>query len=85
MLVLCTGLLFGATGCYVTSKKDNGKHKGWYKNTNNPHSPKSKKNKGKPHTLIQEGNQIFCFQESDGVTIPDVYNNRVSVAKAINP
>jgi hypothetical protein len=25
----------------VLHKKDNGKHKGWYKNPNNPHHPNS--------------------------------------------
>jgi ABC-type oligopeptide transport system substrate-binding subunit len=33
--------LLSQTSCIVFSKKDNGKHKGWYKNTNNPHHPNS--------------------------------------------
>jgi len=37
MLVLIIGLLFGASSCTVFFSKDNGNHKGWYKNTNNPH------------------------------------------------
>lgn len=37
-LVLSTGLMIGANSC-VIHKKDNGKHKGWYKNPNNPHHP----------------------------------------------
>jgi ABC-type oligopeptide transport system substrate-binding subunit len=39
--LLCMGLLFGATSCVVFSKHDNGKHKGWVKNSNNPHHPNS--------------------------------------------
>ena len=41
MLVLSFSLLFGATSCVVVYKTDNGKHKGWYKNRNNPHHPNS--------------------------------------------
>lgn len=33
-------ILFG-TSCVVVEKHDNGKHKGWYKNSNNPHHPNS--------------------------------------------
>jgi hypothetical protein len=40
-LLLCMGLLFSSTSCVVLVKKDNGKHKGWYKNPNNPHNPYS--------------------------------------------
>ncbi len=29
------------TSCVTYQKKDNGKHKGWYKNPNNPHHPNS--------------------------------------------
>lgn len=50
ILVLCTGLLLNATSCLVFVNKDNGKHKGWYKNPNNPHHPNSTnpgKSKGK--------------------------------------
>jgi hypothetical protein len=42
-LVLCIGFLFSVTSCVVFVKKDNGEHKGWYKNTNNPHNPHSTK------------------------------------------
>lgn len=32
--------LFSTTSCVVfLEKKDNGKHKGWYKNPKNPHHP----------------------------------------------
>jgi hypothetical protein len=34
------------TSCVMhvhTPRRDNGKHKGWYKNKNNPHHPASKK------------------------------------------
>jgi ABC-type oligopeptide transport system substrate-binding subunit len=36
-LILCMGLLISSTSCSVHFAKDNGKHKGWYKNSNNPH------------------------------------------------
>jgi hypothetical protein len=37
VLVCCMGLLFGSTACAVYVKKDQGNHRGWYKNSNNPH------------------------------------------------
>jgi len=45
---LCLYLLLSQS-CRVYVQKDNGKHKGWFKNSNNPHNPghgagKSKKN-----------------------------------------
>ncbi|SFC24569.1 hypothetical protein SAMN05421780_1044 [Flexibacter flexilis DSM 6793] len=46
-LFLCSSLLFSMSSCLVSSthttvvKKDSGKHKGWYKNSNNPHHPHS--------------------------------------------
>lgn len=42
LLFLCSGLLFGTTSCVAYhSKHDNGKHTGWYKNSNNSHHPNS--------------------------------------------
>jgi len=45
---LLSGLLFlflivslNSCAVVVVDKKDNGKHKGWTKNTNNPHHPQS--------------------------------------------
>lgn len=35
---LIISLLFSSC-VMITTKKDNGKHKGWYKNSNNPHNP----------------------------------------------
>ena len=52
ILALCIGLLFNTTSCVVLVTKDNGKHKGWFKNPHNPHHPHSTnpgKSKGKPH------------------------------------
>ncbi len=50
LLLLCLGLLFSTTSCVVyhpkQAKHDNGKHLGWYKNSNNPHHPHSS-NQGK--------------------------------------
>ncbi len=71
-IVLCALLFFGTTGCYVTNKKDNGNHKGWFKNTNNPHHPKSKKNKGKSHKSTQQSNQSFNFPDHKGPARLDV-------------
>jgi hypothetical protein len=50
-LALCMMLIVGVTSCLVVSTQhDNGKHKGWNKNSNNPHHPNSTnpgKGKGK--------------------------------------
>ena len=40
ILVFCVGLLFATSSCVVV-RKDNGLHKGWFKNRNNPHHPNS--------------------------------------------
>lgn len=48
ILVLCFGLLISVPSCTVFVKKDNGQHKGWNKNPNNPHHPQST-NPGKAH------------------------------------
>jgi len=37
ILILCFGLLVGTSSCLVITKKDNGKHNGWFKNPKNPH------------------------------------------------
>jgi hypothetical protein len=39
IIILC--ILFGATSCVVLVTKDSGHHKGWFKNSNNPHHPKT--------------------------------------------
>jgi hypothetical protein len=38
---ICAVTLFmlPAASCVVVKPHDNGKHAGWYKNTNNPHNP----------------------------------------------
>jgi ABC-type oligopeptide transport system substrate-binding subunit len=41
VLLLCMGFLFSTTSCVVLVKENNGKHKGWFKNPNNPHHPYS--------------------------------------------
>lgn len=38
-LLLIFTLLLGSTSCIVFHPIDNGGHKGWYKNRNNPHNP----------------------------------------------
>jgi hypothetical protein len=50
LLPLLLAILFvSGTSCMVktTAKKDNGKHKGWYKNRHNPHNPNTDNPKGK--------------------------------------
>jgi len=37
--MLGAGLLFSTSSCLVVTGKDNGQHRGWYKNPNNPHHP----------------------------------------------
>jgi hypothetical protein len=37
VLILCAGLIFSTSSCAVYVKDDNGQHKGWNKNSNNPH------------------------------------------------
>jgi len=41
ILSLGIGLLLSTTSCVVMTPKDNGNHKGYYKNSNNPHHPNS--------------------------------------------
>ncbi|HBS86030.1 MAG TPA: hypothetical protein DEA97_05705 [Bacteroidales bacterium] len=52
LILLCSGLIFGTSSCAVFLVNENPKqHKGWYKNSNNPHHPnttnpgKAKQNK----------------------------------------
>ncbi|MGZ3899576.1 MAG: hypothetical protein ACXVNQ_04335 [Bacteroidia bacterium] len=40
IIFLSLSLLVTTTSC-KSVKTDNGKHKGWFKNTNNPHNPLS--------------------------------------------
>jgi hypothetical protein len=41
ILAVSSALLFSQASCVVVHTKDNGKHKGWRKNPNNPHHPNS--------------------------------------------
>lgn len=36
LFIVC---LLSQTSCLIVHETDNGTHKGWYKNTNNPHNP----------------------------------------------
>lgn len=41
--------LIGASSCVIVGPKhDNGKHKGWFKNPNNPHNPAHTTNPAPP-------------------------------------
>lgn len=52
IVLLCLSLFSCAV--VVVEKKDNGKHRGWTKNTNNPHHPHST-NPGKGHSSKNPG------------------------------
>ena len=39
VVIMSAGLLLGTSSCFIAVSKDNGQHKGWYKNPNNPHNP----------------------------------------------
>jgi hypothetical protein len=41
IFIVLTVFLFSNSSCVVYHKKNNGKHKGWYKNPKNPHNPHS--------------------------------------------
>lgn len=38
-LFLLFSTALSLNSCVITTHKDNGKHKGWYKNKKNPHNP----------------------------------------------
>lgn len=40
-IIIVMGLLMSQTSCLVFHRKDNGNHKGWFKNSNNPHHPQT--------------------------------------------
>jgi hypothetical protein len=39
IILVC--IVFSTTSCVVLVSHDNGRHKGWFKNSNNPHHPKT--------------------------------------------
>lgn len=41
-LALTGAILLPLASCVVFVRKDNGRHKGWHKNPNNPHHPTTK-------------------------------------------
>ena len=57
-LCLTVSLLLPAASCTVLVKKDNGKHKGWFENKNNPYNPASSKTMSK-----EQQNQNGCKDE----------------------
>lgn len=75
IMTFCLVLLFSVTSCVVV-RKDNGKHRGWFKNRNNPHHPrtinpensksvKELKSKGKKNKLNDQEitiNEIYQWQ-----------------------
>ena len=69
-LILVLSISFACTRktVVVHQKKDNGKHKGWYKNPNNPHHPASTKNhsKGKGGTTVIVNNTNKSSASANG-------------------
>lgn len=56
ILLILSGLISScARVVVVQGKHDNGKHKGWYKNENNPHNPMHAGNNGKSNTPAKNG------------------------------
>lgn len=52
IMSLSVFLVINLTSCFIVLEKENGKHKGWYKNPNNPHHPETTnpgKSKGSHH------------------------------------
>lgn len=45
ILIMLTAFLFSASSCGVLHKKDNGKHKGWFKNKKKPQKKFYKKSR----------------------------------------
>ena len=41
ILIFCLTLLLSMSSCAVLVRNDNGRHKGWNKNSNNPHHTQS--------------------------------------------
>jgi len=69
MLMMCLGFLFSISSCTVFVKSDNGQHKGWYKNSNNPHHNNSTnpgKSKGKSKNLTSKYDCDFLVKEEVG-------------------
>lgn len=63
LIVLPLILLVSSQSCLVLYKKDNGKHKGWYKNKKNPHNPKYNKLKDNKNALYEmDNNQMPYLQ-----------------------
>ncbi len=53
MIFLCLGFLLGTSSCVVINKKDNGKHKGWYKSPNNQNKSNNSNNSNKSNKSNQ--------------------------------
>jgi hypothetical protein len=62
-------LLLGTQSCIVLNKKDNGKHKGWYKNKKNPHNPKHNNSKKNKNAHYEKYNKQMPYQQHE-VFIP---------------
>lgn len=66
LMIVYLAFLFCSTSCVVFSKGDNGRHKGWQKNPNNPHhqnSTKPGKSKGKSKNSTSKCDFDFLVNE----------------------
>jgi hypothetical protein len=54
-LLIVLAFILSLSSCIVTTKHDNGLHKGWTKNTNNPHHPATT-NPGHTKSVNSPGN-----------------------------
>lgn len=67
MMIVFLAFLLCSTSCVVFTKSDNGQHKGWQKNPNNPHhqnSTKPGKSKGKSKNNISKYDFDFLVNEA---------------------
>jgi hypothetical protein len=54
VFVICIGFIFSTTSCIVISPSNQGKHKGWYKSSQNPHNPQHSEHKDKKEKTNHE-------------------------------
>ena len=66
ILLLLTSFLFSASSCVVLRKKDNGKHKGWYKKQNKKQNPvRGKSNVKNNNYSVEASRRQSCLKLSE--------------------